>query len=139
MHQIEVVGWDVPMPEVTCWAEWKPGCACPNRAAWLVHNLDNEGYTRLCGLHRDAFAAAEPEARVTYSALYTPVPVRQRHDEQTCAHCGCVPESHHSDGRCTTPQELVARLRFHQRTGRWPGPDEGGSPQEPGAEQGGDL
>jgi hypothetical protein len=69
MAQIEVVGWEVDLPAETCWAEWKPQVACPNRAAWLVKNLDNAGYTRLCGLHRDGFAALYPEGRVAYIAL----------------------------------------------------------------------
>ena len=69
MAQIAVVAWDAVMPEYTCWAEWTPGVDCPNRAAWIVQNLDNEGYTRLCGLHRDAFAADEPEAAVAYIRL----------------------------------------------------------------------
>jgi hypothetical protein len=43
----------------------------------------------------------------------------------TCVHCGCVQEAHHSDGRCYTVEEIVNRLRFYQRTRRWPGPDEG--------------
>lgn len=85
MADIEVVGWEVDpgsgpgqaLPAVLCWAAWKPGVACPNRAAWLVRNpvsstgpaLDTDGYTRRCGLHRDAWAALEPEAQVEYVAL----------------------------------------------------------------------
>ena len=69
MSPIEVVAWDAPMPEVECWAEWTPDVPCPNRAVWVVQNLDNDGYTRLCGLHKDAFAALEPEAAVAYVAL----------------------------------------------------------------------
>lgn len=42
-----------------------------------------------------------------------------------CVHCGQVAEAHHSDEQCYTTEELVARLRFAQREGRWPGPDEG--------------
>ena len=90
-----------------------------------MQNLDNDGYTRLCGLHCDAFAAAAPDARVAYRPLYTPVPARQAYDDQTCEHCGCLPEAHHSDGRCYTAEEMGNRLRFYPQTGRWPGPDEG--------------
>jgi hypothetical protein len=40
-------------------------------------------------------------------------------------HCGQTYEAHHSDGQCYTTDELVSRLRFAQREGRWPRPDEG--------------
>ena len=43
----------------------------------------------------------------------------------TCTHCGQVADQHHSDRRCYTTQELIARLQFAHRAGRWPGPDEG--------------
>lgn len=42
-----------------------------------------------------------------------------------CIHCGQVPDAHHSDERCYATEELLARLRFAQHAGRWPGPDEG--------------
>jgi hypothetical protein len=116
----------VDLPATTCWAEWKPGFACPNRAAWLVQHLDNAGHTRLCGLHRDAFAAAALGARVAYHPLYTPDDgLRRRYAIHTCVHCGCLPEVHHTDGRCYTVEEMGHRLRFWQQTGRWPAPDEG--------------
>lgn len=41
-----------------------------------------------------------------------------------CQHCGCLPEGHHTDGRCYSVAEMGARLRWAQQTGRWPGPDE---------------
>lgn len=44
---------------------------------------------------------------------------------ECCGQCGQVPEQHHSDTRCYTVEEIGARLRFRQRAGRWPGPDEG--------------
>jgi hypothetical protein len=42
-----------------------------------------------------------------------------------CTACGSREDAHHSDGRCYTTDELVARLRFYAATNRWPGPDEG--------------
>ena len=42
-----------------------------------------------------------------------------------CRHCGSVAALHHGDGRCYTVEEIVARLRVYQRTGCFPGPDEG--------------
>ncbi len=59
-------------------------------------------------------------------STYTAEPLRQwLYDDHTCAHCGQVPEQHHSDTRCYTVDEIGHRLRFAQRTRRWPGPDEG--------------
>jgi hypothetical protein len=40
-------------------------------------------------------------------------------------HCGQTFAAHHASGQCYTTDELVARLRFAQCEGRWPGPDEG--------------
>jgi hypothetical protein len=132
MARIEVVGPEVGLPAESCWAEWKPGLGCPNRAVWHVQNLDNAGYTRLCTLHRDGWATSYPEARVACTTLYTPHPSWLRSGNACCAHCGQTPESHHSDGRCYTASELTSRLRFSQRTGRWPGPDEGCEEDESG-------
>jgi ribosomal protein L32 len=56
---------------------------------------------------------------------------RQQAQDQTCEHCGQVPEQHHSDTRCYTVEEIGHRLRFSQRRGRWPGPDEGCEEEEP--------
>lgn len=47
------------------------------------------------------------------------------HGNTCCGHCGQVPEQHHSDRRCYITDEIVARLLWWQRHGRWPGPDEG--------------
>ena len=47
------------------------------------------------------------------------------HGNACCGNCGQVPEQHHRDGRCYTYAEIGARLQWYQRTGRWPGPDEG--------------
>lgn len=63
---------------------------------------------------------------------YEPDELLQRHGVHTCQHCGCLEEAHHRDGRCYTPPELVNRLRFYQRTRRWPEPDEGCPEQEGG-------
>jgi hypothetical protein len=46
-------------------------------------------------------------------------------DANYCVHCGQVCEAHHGNQCCYTDLELLARLRFFQREGRWPGPDEG--------------
>jgi hypothetical protein len=56
---------------------------------------------------------------------YAPDPSWLRYGNACCANCGQTPEQHHSDGRCYSVEEQVNRLRFLQRTGRWPGPDEG--------------
>ena len=61
---------------------------------------------------------------------YTPRPDWLAHGHTCCGHCGQVPDQHHSDTRCYTDNELGARLAFSQRTGRWPGPDEGCTQQE---------
>lgn len=49
-----------------------------------------------------------------------------------CIHCGQTEDAHHSTAQCYTTAELVARLRFAQREGRWPGPDEGCEEVDPG-------
>jgi hypothetical protein len=45
--------------------------------------------------------------------------------DTTCRQCGQTQECHKSDKTCYTTDELINRLRFAQREGRWPGPDEG--------------
>lgn len=56
---------------------------------------------------------------------YTPDPGRQQYDDNTCTHCGCLRDVHHTDGCCYTADEMANRLRCWQATGRWPGPEEG--------------
>lgn len=63
-------------------------------------------------------------------STYTAPPSWRRDGDTSCDHCGQVPEQHHSDTRCYTVEELASRLRFAQRTRRWPGPDEGCSAEE---------
>jgi hypothetical protein len=50
---------------------------------------------------------------------------------QCCVHCGQTSEEHHSDQHCYTDLELLARLRFFQREGWWPGPNEGCEEEKP--------
>lgn len=57
---------------------------------------------------------------------YTATPGRTRYGDATCTHCGQVPFVHQGDGTCYTTGDMLARLRHAQRTGVWPGPDEGG-------------
>lgn len=66
---------------------------------------------------------------------YTASPRRQRDDDHTWEHCGQLPGQHHSDTRCYTVEEIGHRLRFSQRTKRWPGPDEGCEEEELMAER----
>ena len=60
---------------------------------------------------------------------YTPSPAWPLVGNALCASCGQCQASHHSDGRCYTPEEFAHRARFAQRTGRCPGPDEGCEPE----------
>jgi hypothetical protein len=59
---------------------------------------------------------------------YTPNPRLVACGIDLCAACGQRDEAHHSDGRCYTVDELVARLRFYTAWNRWPEPDEGCEP-----------
>jgi hypothetical protein len=52
----------------------------------------------------------------------------RRDGNPCCMHCGLVARQHHSDQRCYTAAERRARLRFTQREGRSPEPDEGCAP-----------
>jgi hypothetical protein len=63
-------------------------------------------------------------------SFYEPDPAMLRYGITCCCHCGCLPALHHTDDRCYTADEIGERLRTYQRTGRWPGPDEGGTPPE---------
>ena len=56
---------------------------------------------------------------------YTASPEHVDYQDVTCAHCGMLEHEHHADGRCYTTEETLHRLRFYQRTRRWPGADEG--------------
>lgn len=55
--------------------------------------------------------------------FYTPQWELVHYGIRTCAHCGQLPLLHHSDQRCYTDSELVARLEEYQRTNHWPPQD----------------
>lgn len=59
------------------------------------------------------------------ATVYTAGTLRRVCGQPCCAVCGQLPTSHHSGGRCSTPEERRARLAWYHRHGRWPGPDEG--------------
>jgi hypothetical protein len=47
-----------------------------------------------------------------------------------CRHCWHPRDGHHADGRCYTLAEIRLRMAWWARTGQWPKPDEGCTPQE---------
>ena len=57
------------IPPHACWAQWRPGLPCPNRAVWRIENTTNPGYSRVCDPHKEAFADTWPEAAVRFVAL----------------------------------------------------------------------
>ena len=75
-------------------------------------------------LREDSASMCEVDEERRRATRYTPHSQRQRHGDHTCEHCGCLRYVHYSDGRCYTTDEMGARLRRFQRTGRWPDQDE---------------
>jgi len=72
MHQVRVLTSDDEQKvaaQPTCWALWRVGVPCPNQATWEVRNTTNPGYSRMCEVHKAAFAEAEPAAAVEYLRL----------------------------------------------------------------------
>lgn len=73
MSEIRVYPDGTPLPNTwhpgQCMCLWREDLPCPNAAEWRVENTTNEGFSEMCGPHKEGFEALAPDALVRYVTL----------------------------------------------------------------------